>query len=130
MSPAEAEFEAKRLGLEPLASAPDPNDYDPMREPFWTLPMTVASTRGSSSATIPISFGKLLTSLTYIQTPSGDGSRLGLSSVDDRRPALIHGGDLIEFLDARQARRKQKCATDELYCFRCRRPRHPRFRPR
>ena len=42
MSPAEAESEAKRLGMEPLASAPDPNDYDPMREPFWTLPMAVA----------------------------------------------------------------------------------------
>ena len=42
MTPADAESEAKRLGLGPLASEPDPNDYDPMREPFWTLPMTVA----------------------------------------------------------------------------------------
>jgi hypothetical protein len=42
MSPPEAETRAERLGLEPLSSSPDPNDYDPMREPFWTLPMAVA----------------------------------------------------------------------------------------
>jgi hypothetical protein len=42
MTPADAESEAKRQGLGKLASEPDPNDYDPMREPFWTLPMTVA----------------------------------------------------------------------------------------
>ena len=42
ISPADAESEAKRLGLDTLASEPDPNDYDPMREPFWTLPMAVA----------------------------------------------------------------------------------------
>ena len=47
--------------------------------------------------------------------------------MDERRPILIHGGDLIEFLETRQAKRKQTCATDEFYCFRCRRPRHPRF---
>jgi hypothetical protein len=42
MTPAEAESEAKRLRSGPLASEPNPNDYDPMREPFWSLPMTVA----------------------------------------------------------------------------------------
>jgi hypothetical protein len=41
MSPAEAETRAERLGLEPLAPSPDPNGYDPMQEPFWTLPMAV-----------------------------------------------------------------------------------------
>ena len=35
MTPVDAESQAKRLGLGPLASEPDPNDYDPMREPFW-----------------------------------------------------------------------------------------------
>ena len=53
--------------------------------------------------------------------------RAGLAVVDDRRPLLIHGGDLIDFLKARQTKRKQKCAGDELFCFRCRRPRRPRF---
>ena len=42
MTPADAESEAVRLGLGPFASEPDPNDYSPMRAPFWTLPMTVA----------------------------------------------------------------------------------------
>ena len=51
----------------------------------------------------------------------------GLIAVDDRRPVLIHGRDLIAFLDARQAQRKQRCAADEMFCFRCRRPRRPRF---
>jgi hypothetical protein len=53
--------------------------------------------------------------------------KAGLVALDDRRPILIHGGDLIEFLDARQARRKQKCAAHELFCLRCRRPRRPRL---
>jgi hypothetical protein len=53
--------------------------------------------------------------------------KAGLFTVDDRRPALIHGGDLIDFLDTRQAQRKQKCAIDEFYCCRCRRPRRPLF---
>ena len=51
----------------------------------------------------------------------------GLVTVDNRRPVLVHGGDLIDFLDMRQAQRKKKCAVDELYCFRCRRPKHPLF---
>jgi hypothetical protein len=42
MTPADAESEATRVGLRSLASEPDPNTYDPMREPFWTLPMAVA----------------------------------------------------------------------------------------
>jgi len=53
--------------------------------------------------------------------------KAGLITLDARRPFLIHGADLIDFLDMRQAQRKQKCAVDELFCLRCRRPRHPRF---
>jgi hypothetical protein len=53
--------------------------------------------------------------------------KAGLVSLDDHRPILIHGSDLIDFLDMRQAARKQKCAADELFCLRCRRPRHPRL---
>lgn len=50
----------------------------------------------------------------------------GLPKIDDRKPFLIHGGDLIAFLDARQTGRKRKCAPDELYCCRCREPRRAR----
>ncbi len=42
ITPADAESEAKRLGLGKLASEPDPADCDPMREPYWSLPMAVA----------------------------------------------------------------------------------------
>ena len=52
--------------------------------------------------------------------------KAGLPTIDEHRPFLIHGGDLVAFLDARQAKRKQPCAADELYCLRCRRPRRPR----
>jgi hypothetical protein len=41
MSPEEAEAEAARLGSGPLATSPDPQQYDPRAEPWWTLPMTV-----------------------------------------------------------------------------------------
>ena len=53
--------------------------------------------------------------------------KAGLVTLDDRRPILIHGRDLIDFLDMRQTARKQKCAADEFFCLRCRRPRHLRF---
>src|SRR5690242_18078882 len=42
LSPLEAEAEAARLGLEPLAPRPAPSQYNPLGEPWWTLPMTVA----------------------------------------------------------------------------------------
>lgn len=52
--------------------------------------------------------------------------RGGLRRIDDQRPFLIHGGDLIAFLDARQSKRKQACASGEIYCCRCKSPRRPR----
>ena len=42
LTPAEAEAEAAHLGLERLASRPDPSQFDPMRETWWTLPMAIA----------------------------------------------------------------------------------------
>jgi hypothetical protein len=41
ISPDDAEAEAKRLGLGPLARKPNESDFDPMIEPSWTLPMAV-----------------------------------------------------------------------------------------
>lgn len=41
-TPEEAEAEAKRLELAPLAEQPDPVNFNPMEEPWWTLPMVVA----------------------------------------------------------------------------------------
>ncbi|MBZ6077573.1 hypothetical protein [Microvirga puerhi] len=42
LTPDEAEAEAARLNLKPLAYEPEPEDYEPLNEVFWTLPMAVA----------------------------------------------------------------------------------------
>jgi hypothetical protein len=53
--------------------------------------------------------------------------KAGLRTVDGRRPLLVHGSDLIDFLDSKQEKRKQRCAINEFYCCRCRLPRKPRL---
>src|SRR5215208_29522 len=42
LTPAQAEAEARLLGLEPLAKCPDPSEFNPMAEAWWSLPMAVA----------------------------------------------------------------------------------------
>lgn len=54
-----------------------------------------------------------------------DWIKRGLKTVDARRPTLIRGRDLVDFLEARRARSKRPCAPGELYCLRCRAPRKP-----
>jgi excisionase family DNA binding protein len=49
--------------------------------------------------------------------------REGLPMVDHRRPILILGRQLASFVHARRLHRRQRCATDELFCFKCRKPR-------
>lgn len=49
----------------------------------------------------------------------------GLPTIDKARPALIAGGDLVDFLVKRRQRNKRPCAAGELYCLRCRVPRRP-----
>lgn len=44
----------------------------------------------------------------------------GLPKIDAQRPFLLHGSDIISFLDERQAKRKHKCKDNEFYCFTCR----------
>jgi hypothetical protein len=51
----------------------------------------------------------------------------GLRRIDDRRPILIHGTDLIEFLETRQKARKRRCRHDEFYCCRCREARRAKY---
>src|SRR5262245_56035254 len=41
-TPDEAEAKLRALGLPPLAAQPNPADFDPMAEVWWTLPMTIA----------------------------------------------------------------------------------------
>jgi hypothetical protein len=42
ITPEQAEEEALRLGVGPLARRPDSDAFDPMKEPWWTLPMAAA----------------------------------------------------------------------------------------
>src|SRR5256885_5258795 len=51
--------------------------------------------------------------------------KTGLATVDDKRPKLILGKDLIVFLQARRAKRKQACLPGQMYCVRCRLPKSP-----
>jgi excisionase family DNA binding protein len=51
--------------------------------------------------------------------------KVGLPTIDDRRPILIRGSDLIAFLRARRARKKRPCSPGQMYCFRCRAPKFP-----
>jgi hypothetical protein len=49
----------------------------------------------------------------------------GLPTCDGKRPTLILGSDLVEFLKARRASKKQPCQPGEIYCVRCRAPKSP-----
>lgn len=47
----------------------------------------------------------------------------GLPTLDDQKPALILGADLLTWLKLRWDARKHKCAPNQMYCMRCRMPR-------
>lgn len=47
----------------------------------------------------------------------------GLSAIDGRIPYMFHGKELRRFIRERQTKRKQKCAPNEFFCFKCRKPR-------
>lgn len=47
----------------------------------------------------------------------------GLPTIDNKRPMLILGSELAEFLKMRRIKNKQSCKPGELYCLRCRAPR-------
>ncbi len=49
----------------------------------------------------------------------------GLPTIDQRRPVLVLGSHLADFLTARRAMNKRPCGLGEIYCLRCREPRVP-----
>jgi len=49
----------------------------------------------------------------------------GLPTIDDKRPMIILGKDLFDFLQARRVKNKRTCKTGEIYCLRCRAPKVP-----
>ena len=51
--------------------------------------------------------------------------RAGLTTIDSRKPFLVHRSELIEFLRNRKSARKRPCRKDQFFCCRCRAPRRP-----
>jgi hypothetical protein len=49
----------------------------------------------------------------------------GLPICDNKKPMLILGKDLAEFLRVRRTRNKRSCRPGEFYCVRCRSPKTP-----
>ena len=49
----------------------------------------------------------------------------GLPICDNKKPILILGEELREFLKAKNKKRKQKCKPFEMYCLRCKSPQKP-----
>jgi len=49
----------------------------------------------------------------------------GLATIDHKRPMLVLGHILVEFLQDRRAKNKQTCRPGELYCVRCHAPKPP-----
>jgi Helix-turn-helix domain len=52
-------------------------------------------------------------------------TKAGLPTIDIKRPTLILGRELIAFLQARRAKRKQPCGPWQMYCVGCRTPKFP-----
>jgi Helix-turn-helix domain len=51
--------------------------------------------------------------------------KAGLPVIDDKRPILILGADLAEFLLRRRDARRQPCQAGQMFCLKCRKPREP-----
>ena len=51
--------------------------------------------------------------------------KAGLPTCGAKRPVLILGIDLANFLRARRTKNKRPCKPGEFYCFRCRVPKSP-----
>ena len=49
----------------------------------------------------------------------------GLPATDDRRPMLILGCELRNFLQLKRTKNKRKCKPFEFYCVRCKSPQCP-----
>lgn len=52
-------------------------------------------------------------------------TKQGLPTIDRQRPTLIHGLDLMRFLEDRRKAARQVCPPGHLYCVKCRAPKVP-----
>lgn len=55
----------------------------------------------------------------------GEWFNVGLSPIDDRRPALVLGLELRRFIESRMRAAKRPCRLDQMFCFRCHTPQTP-----
>lgn len=51
--------------------------------------------------------------------------KAGLPVLNEKRPMLILGSDLVAFHQSRRTKNKQKCKPSEIYCVKCRAPKFP-----
>jgi hypothetical protein len=51
--------------------------------------------------------------------------KAGLPVIDDKRPTLMLGSDLAEFLLRRRDARRQPCRAGQMFCLKCRKPQEP-----
>jgi hypothetical protein len=51
--------------------------------------------------------------------------KAGLPVIDDKRPILILGSDLAEYLLRRREARRQPCRAGQMFCLKCRKPQEP-----
>jgi hypothetical protein len=49
----------------------------------------------------------------------------GLRVIDDKRPILILGSDLSEYLLRQREARRQPCCAGQMFCLKCRKPQEP-----
>ena len=49
----------------------------------------------------------------------------GLRPIDERRPTLVHGLELVSFLRKRRMSGKRPCLPGHTYCLKCRSPKQP-----
>ena len=49
----------------------------------------------------------------------------GLKVITDKRPFLVRGADLIDFLNRRMAANRHIMTKDQIFCMRCKAPRTP-----
>ena len=73
--------------------------------------------------TIPYSVSEIASMLDITKATVRRWIGLGLSCIDDQKPTLVHGAELKLWLEMKKQNRKFKCASNEMFCFKCRQPR-------
>jgi hypothetical protein len=73
----------------------------------------------------PYTVEELALALGLHKNTVGRWTACGLQPIDDQRPMMVRGVDVVEFLQKRRAGRKRPCGPGQMYCFKCRVPQAP-----